>query len=123
MPTNSNRPLQQTLSLENGAKVKARFTSQSAEYEALWVRGTTDVYIIGAKAGQTMSVTIQAEKKKNVPNSEEDAGFDVFNAKNNELIGDGGESWSGKLPENGEYAISVVGDHGNTAYKLKITVR
>lgn len=108
--------------LENETPVSAQFTTQSAQYKTSWIRGTTDVYLVKAQVGQTMTVKVSADEKKGVPNSNEDAAFDVFNARTNQRLEGGDQSWSLKLPETGDYAILVVGDHGNTDYTLKIEI-
>lgn len=100
--------------------VVAKFTNHSAIYRATWVQGTTDVYLVNAKAGQVMTVKISTEKEDG---EEEIAAFDVFNVRTNRRLEGGNLIWSQKLPETGEYAILVVGGYGYTYYTLEISVK
>ncbi len=111
---------------EDGIKIKARFTSQSAEYETVWAQATTDVYLINAKAGQQMTAIIKTLEQKDMRKLglEQIATLDVFNAQTNDrLESKDDQSWQGKIPETGVYRIEVVCGHGGTAYKLKIQIR
>lgn len=86
--------------------------------------GTTNVYLISAKANQTLVVNLKSMKKPGFPNSETDAIFGITNSQNNKpLEGAEGFDWSGKLPETGEYVIDISGGRGNTDYVLKVLIK
>lgn len=83
------------------------------------VRGTTDRYKLGARAGQTMTVHITSREKNAV--------FQIYTPTGETLEGAGEMSdamdWSGELPESGDYVIAVGGTRGNASYTLEVTIR
>jgi hypothetical protein len=83
------------------------------------VRGTRDRYLVGARAGQKMTVSITSLEKNAV--------FTLHAPSNDTLEGAGemhdATSWTGRLPEDGDYVIEVGGTRGNASYTLKVTVR
>lgn len=83
------------------------------------VRGTRDRYLVGAREGQKMSVSITSV--------EQNAVFTIHAPSNDTLEGAGeahdAKSWSGRLPESGDYVIEVGGTRGNATYTLKVTIR
>jgi hypothetical protein len=83
------------------------------------IRGDRDTYIVGAKAGQRMTVRVTALEKN--------AAFQI-EGPNGEYLEGAGEmddatNVSGRLPENGDYRIIVGGTRGNASYKLTISIR
>lgn len=83
------------------------------------VRGTRDRYLINARAGQKMTVSINS--------LERNAAFAIYAPSHDTLEGASEhqevKNWSGKLPESGDYVIEVGGTRGNATYTLKVTVR
>ncbi|MDQ1560481.1 MAG: hypothetical protein QOD32_3541 [Pyrinomonadaceae bacterium] len=83
------------------------------------VRGTRDRYLVGARAGQKMTVSITAVERN--------AAFTIYAPSNDTLEGTSEsqevKNWSGTLPESGDYVIEVGGTRGNATYTLKVTVR
>ena len=83
------------------------------------VRGTRDRYLINARAGQKMTVSITSVGRN--------AAFAIYAPSHDTLEGAGEhlevKNWSGKLPESGDYVIEVGGTRGNATYTLKVTVR
>ena len=83
------------------------------------VRGTRDRYTVGARAGQKMTVSITSVERNAV--------FTIYAPSNDTLKGTDenreARSWSGNLPESGDYVIEVGGTRGNAAYTLKLSVR
>ena len=96
----------------------ARGTS-SATLEGAVVRGDRDTYIVGAKGGQSMSVTISSLERNAV--------FQISGPGGNELRGaregDDTMKWSGTLPASGDYRIIVGGTRGNASYTLRVSIR
>ncbi|MCA1565076.1 MAG: hypothetical protein LC803_05475 [Acidobacteria bacterium] len=83
------------------------------------VRGTRDRYIVGARAGQQMTVSITSVERNAVfiihpPSNDTPEGAEEMPESTD---------WSGKLPESGDYVIEVGGTRGNATYTLKVTVR
>lgn len=83
------------------------------------VRGDRDVYTIGAKAKQRLTVKITSVEKNAVFQIQTPNGIYVAGADE----GDDAMSWSGSLPETGDYQIIVGGTRGNATYKLTVAVR
>jgi len=81
------------------------------------VRGTRDLYLLRARAGQTLTVHITS--------LEDNAVFDVYRAGSRQHLDGAQETtdWTGELPRNGDYVIEVGGTRGNATYTLEVTIR
>jgi len=81
------------------------------------VRGTRDRYLLRASRGQTLTVHITS--------IEDNAVFDVYSPGSRQPLDGAQETtdWTGELPRNGDYVISVGGTRGNATYTLEVTVR
>jgi uncharacterized membrane protein len=88
--------------------------ASSAVVEDAVVRGTRDIYLLSARAGQKMTVSITSVEKNAV--------FDII-APNQKMIKQEATNWSAKLPTNGEYRIVVGGTRGNATYKLRVEIK
>jgi hypothetical protein len=106
----------------DGVKKKVRFAlcSSSTTISGGVIRGDRDRYYVGAKKGQTMTVSIKSE--------EDNAVFQIYLAGEQESLpgaGDGDDAmkWSGELPIDNEYVIVVGGTRGNATYTLTISVK
>lgn len=101
-------------------RVKFAKGKSSATLSGGVVRGDRDNYIVGAKAGQTMTVKISSLEKNAV--------FQIQNSRDGKYLKNAGETddqtnWSGKLPDDGDYKIIVGGTRGNASYKLSIAIQ
>jgi hypothetical protein len=82
-----------------------------------------DHYVIRARKGQTLTVSISWKKE-----DDNTASFSVSpdsDANSEPLAGketDKGKRWTGKVPKTGDYLISVVA-HPSAHYKLRVTVK
>jgi hypothetical protein len=88
--------------------------ASSAVVESGVVRGTRDIYLLGARRRQTMTVNITSVEKSAV--------FDI-QAPNGAILRQEATSWSGVLPATGDYKIIVGGTRGNASYRLQVTVK
>lgn len=88
--------------------------ASSAVVEDAVVRGTRDTYLLGAKAGQKMTVSITSV--------ENNAVFDIISPKQ-KLLKQEATSWSTKLPATGDYRIVVGGTRGNATYNLRVEIK
>jgi hypothetical protein len=82
------------------------------------IRGETDVYLLKAGKGQTMTVSITS--------TENNAVFQLY-APNRKTLKGAGETddamkWRGKLPLSGDYQIVVGGTRGNATYSITVEV-
>ena len=106
-------------SAQTGKTKTVRFArgKNSAVLKGAIVRGTQDRYIVGAKAGQTMTVKITSIEKN--------ANFTVYFAGEQESL-EGSEeatNWTGKLSDDNDYVIVVGSRRGNATYTLTVVVK
>lgn len=105
----------------DGITRRIRFAKgrQSATVSYSVVRGDRDTYILGAGAGQTMTVKITS--------LEDNAVFQIENPDGEYLegAGDGDDamSFTGSLPDKGDYKIIVGGTRGNASYRLTVSIK
>lgn len=78
------------------------------------IRGTRDIYLLGANKGQQMNV--------NITSLENNAVFDVV-SPNGQILQQETKNWSGELPQNGDYKIVVGGTRGNATYELTTEIK
>lgn len=100
-------------------RIKFAKGKSSATLSGSVVRGDRDTYILGAKAGQTMSVKITSVENNAVFQIENPDGEYLENAGE----GDDAMNWRRSLPDNGDYKIIVGGTRGNASYKLTVSIR
>lgn len=86
----------------------------SAVVESGVVRGTRDIYLLGARRRQTLTLNITSVEKNAV--------FDIL-APNESILRQEATSWRGILPATGDYKIIVGGTRGNASYRLQVMVR
>lgn len=90
----------------------------SGAVEGAVVRGEQRRYVLGAAAGQQMSVRITS--------LEDNAVFQVYAPAGAALPGAepgrDARAWDGALPASGDYQIAVGGTRGNATYRLEVTI-
>ena len=74
-----------------------------------------DTLLIGARAGQTMSVQLTAPRQS--------VRFMVMTSKTTTMLADNTRSWTGTLPETGDYIILVDADEKSSTYSLTIAIK
>jgi hypothetical protein len=80
-------------------------------------RDTAMLYIVGAKAGQSMTVTLDGDAKTR---------FDLSGPKDTsgQAMASGETAWSGTLPDDGDYKIFVfTEDHATAPFTLTVSVK
>jgi hypothetical protein len=98
-------------------RVRFRRGSSSAVLKGAIVLGSADEYVIGARAGQRLTLRITSLEKNAV--------FDLYKThagEPSEIVMEK-KNWSGVLEEDGDYLIRVGSERGNTAYTLRVTIR
>jgi len=73
---------------------------------------TAHRYRLRAKAGQTMSVNLATGNRTSM----------TLLAPSDDVLADGEKSWSGELPETGDYVINI-GTDATAGYTLEVTIR
>lgn len=100
-------------------RIKFAKGKHSATVSYAVVRGDVDTYILGARAGQTMSVKITSVEKNAV--------FSIEGPDGEYLPGagetDDATRVTASLPMNGDYKVVVGGTRGNATYKLTVSIR
>jgi hypothetical protein len=77
---------------------------------------SSEEYLIGARAGQTMTLRITSK--------ENNAEVEVLGPRGDRVQGtEGPGQWSGALPESGDYVIRVRAAGGTASYRLEVTIR
>ncbi|MEG4341800.1 hypothetical protein QUB70_00740 [Microcoleus sp. A003_D6] len=94
-------------------KIQFKRGASSAEVKGGVARGEVMIYLINAKEGQTMNVEIQSV--------EGNAVFKVVDPNTNAVV-EGEKSWSGKLPQTGEYQIVIGTERGGASYTLSVSI-
>jgi hypothetical protein len=83
------------------------------------LRGTRDVYLLGASRQQVMTITLTS--------LENNAVFDLMappdSAANRRVIREGVRALTVRLPQSGEYQIVVGPTRGNASYRLIVSVK
>lgn len=74
-----------------------------------------DILLVGASAGQTMTVQLTTAQRS--------IRFSVMSPKTESLVTDGRRSWTGPLPESGDYTILVDADEKGGSYSMTITIK
>lgn len=106
---------------QNGGAKRVRLAEghTSATYQGAVVRGTRDRYLVRARAGQSMTVSISSV--------EQNAVFSIADPSGAFMKGAGDEDdathWHGMLSASGDFAIEVGGTRGNAEYALTIVLR
>ena len=96
-------------------RVQFRRGSSSATVQGKVSIALPDQYLVGASAGQVMSVQLTSAQKS--------VRFLVMSPKSTSLIADNARSWSGTLPETGDYHIIVDGDERGGTYSMTISIK
>lgn len=91
----------------------------SAVVEDAVVRGTQESYVVGARAGQRLQVSITSLEKNAAFHIRQPGGKTLPRA--GEM--DDATRWSGKLPRTGDYTIVVGSTRGNATFKLSVAIR
>ena len=74
-----------------------------------------DTFLVGARAGQVMTVKLTALRKS--------VRFLLMSPTTRNLVADNAREWTGILPETGDYYIIVDADERNSTYSMTITIK
>jgi hypothetical protein len=96
-------------------RVQFKRGSSSATVQGKVSIALPDQYLVGASAGQVMSVQLTSAQKS--------VRFLLMSPKSTSLIADNARNWTGTLPESGDYHIIVDGDERGGTYTMTITIK
>ena len=74
-----------------------------------------DTYLVGARAGQVMTIKLSAPRKV--------VRFMVMSPSTRSLVADNARDWTGKLEETGDYTIIIDSDARNSAYTMTVSIK
>lgn len=74
-----------------------------------------DTFLLGARAGQTMTVQLTAPRKA--------VTFLVMSSRTTALLASNTRSWTGTLPETGDYHIIVDADAKASTYTMTVSIK
>jgi hypothetical protein len=74
-----------------------------------------DTYLIGARAGQTMTVKLTAPRKS--------VRFLLMSPSTRSLVADNARDWTGVLAESGDYTIIIDSDARNSTYSMTVSIK
>jgi len=72
-------------------------------------------YLVGARAGQTMTVKLTAPRKA--------VRFMLMSPTTRNLVADNARDWTGKLEETGDYVIIIDSDARNSTYTMTVSIK
>ena len=96
-------------------RIQFRRGSSSTTLQGKVSVGLPDTYLLGARAGQVMTIKLTAPRQK--------VRFMIMSSKTTESLADNTTSWTGTLPETGDYHILVDTDGDGRTYSMSITVK
>ena len=74
-----------------------------------------DTYLVGARAGQVMTLKLTAPRKS--------VRFLLMSPTTRNLVADNAREWTGTLPEMGDYYIIIDADERNSTYSMTISIK
>ena len=107
METGERKPAFRRLQFKRGA---SEATVQGTVSIAL-----PDTYLVGARAGQTMTVKLTAPRKP--------VRFLVMSPTTRSLVADNARDWAGVLGESGDYTIIIESDARNSTYSMTVSIK
>lgn len=122
LPTVSNREQfsvkPDTLIAQTARTRRIQFArgSNSATIRDSVIRGERNVYILNARAGQTMTVNISSSQAQG------GALFDVV-SPDGVVMETGATTFEQQLPASGNYRIAVGGSRGNASFSLTVRIK
>jgi hypothetical protein len=103
--------LTNALALDDGTRVNFRRGTSSATIKGTVAKGGPDFYLVGAKAGQTMTVKVTGKVSFGIDASGERLTED-----------DGNTNWSEELPSDGDYKVKVFSSGGAQNHTLTVSI-
>jgi len=122
VPSGGNStPVKPVLLAQRSRQFPVKFDpgQSSATIKNSVLRGTRDVYILGAGRQQIMTIKITS--------TENNAVFDVLmppdSTANRRIMREGVRELTVKLPQSGDYQIVVGPTRGNASYRLVVSIK
>lgn len=107
-----------SLALAADTRLRFQAGTNHGTVEGAVARGETRRYVLGARAGQTMSVAAESPEENVVFQVTAPNGGQLQGARD----GDDARSWKGRLPQTGDYVITVGTTRGGGEYRVTVTI-
>jgi len=121
---NSNTASQEVADKGKVQRIQFARGRSSATFKDVVYQNKDNEYLVEAKAGQTMTVSMKVDANRKSSDSDYDVSLQIFKAGDNKPFAElEKKSWRGQLPETGEYIIRVISMTEGNGYTLKVTVR
>src|SRR6185369_8051238 len=95
-------------------RVQFKRGASSATVQGRVTLELSDTWVVGARAGQVMTVQLTAPGKVR---------FMLMTSRTTESLADNTRSWTGTLPETGDYLILVDTDAKAATYSMTISIK
>ena len=95
-------------------RIQFRRGSSSTTVQGKVSLALPDTYLLGARAGQVMTVQLTAPRKVR---------FMIMNSKTTDVLADNTTNWTGTLPATGDYHILVDADGDGRTYSMTVTIK
>lgn len=106
MGTGESKPVSRRLQFRRG--------SSSTTVQGKVSLALPDIYLLGARAGQVMTVQLTSPRKVR---------FTIMTSRTTETLADNTTSWTGTLPETGDYHILVDADGDGRTYSMTVSIK
>jgi hypothetical protein len=106
MGTGESKPAYRRIQFSRGAS--------STTVEGKVSIGLPDTYLLGARAGQVMTVKLTGPRQVR---------FMIMDSKTTEVLADNTTNWTGTLPATGDYHILVDADADGRTYSMTVTIK
>jgi hypothetical protein len=83
------------------------------------VRGERDVYLLGAKQGQRMTIKLTSVEG----NAVVAIAAPLVSGGKERILKQDATTWTGTLPATGDYRLIVGSTRGNASYRLQVTIQ
>ena len=107
LETGETKPASRRLQFKRGA---SEATVQGKVSIAL-----PDTYLVGARAGQTMTIKLTAPRRT--------VRFLLMSPSTRNLVADNARDWTGVLAETGDYTIIIDSDARNSTYTMTVSIK
>lgn len=99
------------LGQNEGTRISFSRGATSATVKGTVAKGGPDFYLVGARAGQTMTIKVTGQ-----------VSFGVDSPEGRLTEDDGNTNWSAELPADGDYKIKVFSSGGAQNYSLTVSI-
>lgn len=107
-----------TLAVASDTRIRFQPGANYGVVEGGIARGETRRYVLGARAGQTMSVAAESPEENVVFQVTAPNGGQLKGARD----GDDARSWKGRLPQSGDYVITLGTTRGGGEYRMTVFI-